>query len=160
MTAMGNVISVYGSYGYNDHGVEKYESTIRLGLDGSYEWSPDASEWHPRRASSVKNPSDMIALGDCIYGQVYAEPKPGRGIDPKYVGGTDSFSMSLRRALGTGPARSAAMERERRRHGGRYNVAFCDGHVESLKTNALFATDVTVLKRWNYDNEPHPKELQ
>ena len=159
MTAMGNVISVYGSYGYNDHGVEKYESTIRLGLDGSYEWSPDASEWHPRRASSVKNPSDMIALGDCIYGQVYAEPKPGGGIDPKYVGGTDSFSMSLRRAIGTDPTRSAAMTRERQRHGGRYNVAFCDSHVESLKTNALFATEITVLKRWNYDNEPHPKEL-
>ena len=67
--------------------------------------------------------------------------------------------LRLRRAIGTGPARSAAMERERRRHSGRYNVAFCDGHVENLKTNALFATDMTVLKRWNYDNEPHPKEL-
>ena len=72
---MGNVISVYGSYGYNDHGVEKYESTIRLGLDGSYDYDPLGSEWHPRRAASVKNPSDMIALGDCIYGQIYAEPK-------------------------------------------------------------------------------------
>jgi prepilin-type processing-associated H-X9-DG protein len=51
------------------------------------------------------------------------------------------------------------MERERRRHGGRYNVAFCDGHIENLKTNALFTTDMTVLKRWNYDNVPHPNEL-
>jgi prepilin-type processing-associated H-X9-DG protein len=67
--------------------------------------------------------------------------------------------MSLRRAIGTDPTRSAAMTRERQRHGGRYNVAFCDSHVESLKTNALFTTEITVLKRWNYDNEPHPKEL-
>ncbi len=41
-----------------------------------------------------------------------------------------------------------------------YYVAFCDGHIENLKTNALFSTGTSMLKRWNYDNEPHREQLQ
>lgn len=43
-----------------------------------------------------------------------------------------------------------------KRHAGRWNVSFCDGHVESLKIRQLF--DVRkdeILKRWNNDNQPH-----
>lgn len=43
-----------------------------------------------------------------------------------------------------------------RRHGGRWQMVFCDGHVESGRTGDWF--DVrrdTVRQRWNNDNRPH-----
>jgi prepilin-type processing-associated H-X9-DG protein len=44
----------------------------------------------------------------------------------------------------------------RGRHAGRWNVVFCDAHVESLKTKQLFdPRDQTVLRRWNRDHQPH-----
>jgi prepilin-type processing-associated H-X9-DG protein len=76
----------------------------------------------------------------------------------EHVGGTDRLSLGERLAVPL-KVRPAAMRAERRHHGGRYNVAFCDGHLENLKTNALFATNTAVLKRWNKDNEPHAAEL-
>jgi len=42
-----------------------------------------------------------------------------------------------------------------RRHGGKWNVLFCDGHVESLTTAHLFDTrKASVRMRWNNDNLP------
>jgi prepilin-type processing-associated H-X9-DG protein len=43
-----------------------------------------------------------------------------------------------------------------RRHNLRFNVLFCDGHVETLKIDDLFsvASDA-VLDRWNNDGQPH-----
>jgi len=42
------------------------------------------------------------------------------------------------------------------RHGGRWNEAFCDGHVEngSLEKFFDFRND-EVLKLWNRDHQPH-----
>jgi prepilin-type processing-associated H-X9-DG protein len=45
-----------------------------------------------------------------------------------------------------------------RRHGGRWNILFCDGHVESGGTADWF--DVrkdSVRRRWNNDNLSHPE---
>ncbi len=36
------------------------------------------------------------------------------------------------------------------------NIVFCDGHVEAMRTNHLFATTDPVTRRWNLDNQPHP----
>jgi prepilin-type processing-associated H-X9-DG protein len=42
-----------------------------------------------------------------------------------------------------------------RRHGGKWTVLFCDGHVESLTTANLFDTrKASVRMRWNNDNLP------
>jgi prepilin-type processing-associated H-X9-DG protein len=46
----------------------------------------------------------------------------------------------------------------RRRHLGRWNVVFCDGHVENLRTSDLLDGRWSeVLKRWNRDGLPHPE---
>ena len=46
----------------------------------------------------------------------------------------------------------------RRRHQGRLNVAFCDGHVEAETIARLFFVKSTDrIRRWNADNEPHPE---
>jgi prepilin-type processing-associated H-X9-DG protein len=47
-----------------------------------------------------------------------------------------------------------------RRHGGRFNILFCDGQVENLKPASLF--DVRqdgVLRRWHRDDLPHREAL-
>ena len=46
------------------------------------------------------------------------------------------------------------------RHQEMVNVAFCDGHVESLKAHFLFDdTNETALARWNRDHQPHRERL-
>ena len=42
------------------------------------------------------------------------------------------------------------------RHNGRFNLGFCDTHVESIAAAKLFAVDdENIRRRWCYDNEPH-----
>ena len=43
----------------------------------------------------------------------------------------------------------------RNRHNGRYNISFCDGHVEAIHRDQLFRQSDDALKRWNNDNQPH-----
>ena len=44
----------------------------------------------------------------------------------------------------------------RRRHGGRWNMIFCDGHLESLHYYELWNyKSEAVLKRWSRDNRSH-----
>ncbi len=43
-----------------------------------------------------------------------------------------------------------------RRHYARFNVLFCDGHVETLRISDLFAIrSDAILSRWNNDGQPH-----
>ena len=138
-----------GSYAYNVRGpLTELGALLPLGLGG---WSA-LNESHPCRESAVVNPSEMIALGDSILGTF-----PGwSALNGTLVlaGGDDRFSPAAWWSVEQ-RVRSLAMEGERKRHAGTYNVAFCDGHIENLKTNALFSTNASVLKRWNSDNEPH-----
>jgi prepilin-type processing-associated H-X9-DG protein len=56
------------------------------------------------------------------------------------------------------PAAGAAFIR--RRHSGRWNRVFCDGHVQLFKTRELFDYHSDpVLQRWNRDNLPHRDNL-
>jgi len=44
----------------------------------------------------------------------------------------------------------------RKRHAGRWNLAFCDGHIESPTLREAFFDQRTAARsRWNRDNEPH-----
>jgi len=47
---------------------------------------------------------------------------------------------------------------DRLRHGGNWNVGFCDNHVENLPAKNLidFSKD-NVAQRWNVDHQPHNK---
>jgi len=40
-------------------------------------------------------------------------------------------------------------------HTGLANVLFCDGHVDSAKTNGWTTRTDTALRRWNNDHQPH-----
>ncbi|MCU1291232.1 MAG: N-terminal cleavage protein [Bryobacterales bacterium] len=131
------------SSGYNDDrfsgsGVRDY--TNKFGLQGHYLPDPtlatplDLAEasFTPIAESEVVVPSDMMAIGDCFEGSALFMRKP-----------IDAFAED---------------GNTRPRHGGRANVVFCDGHVESPTLEFLFEeTSDAALARWNYDHQPRPK---
>ncbi len=147
-----------GSYGYNWTGGSLYRDPL-LGLGGGPARIGRPSVWDVRE-SEVSNPSGMIALGDAAL--LLAPAGESKG---KIVG-----CSNLAEALWNIPVRiDLGMERPptlpgdydspvvamRRRHGGRWNIVFCDGHVENVRTKALCGRSDDVLKRWNKDNLPH-----
>ncbi len=97
----------------------------------------------PLRESAVKVPSDMVSFGDAFiadfHGKLFVEYTAHAGIN------SGTFTPDF--------ARFDAEARAR--HGGRFAVGFCDGHVEHAKLKYVFATTDDALKRWNNDNDPH-----
>jgi prepilin-type processing-associated H-X9-DG protein len=65
--------------------------------------------------------------------------------------------------LGRGPDAREFMDstaRSQRRHRGRANVLFCDGHTDSLALKFLFEDESDeALRIWNRDNLPHRERL-
>jgi len=54
------------------------------------------------------------------------------------------------------PPGNPAFQAMRQRHWGKFNIGFCDGHVESLRTNDLVNLhNSAVAARWNNDHQPH-----
>jgi prepilin-type processing-associated H-X9-DG protein len=93
--------------------------------------------------SDIKVPSDMYALGDARI-LLNALTKEDNGIpwfDPtEYDIFPDMFGLEVR--LDPHP-------------NGR-NIAFCDGHAESVKRAKLISRSFLWARRWYSDNQPHP----
>lgn len=124
----------------------------------------------PIRQNQVRNPGDMIAFADAPLEVVSDYPGPlppdidtsgqlvGR-LDLSYGLIWHPIALEVRgQPLGTGgdePWASKCRMAMRKRHTGRWNVVFCDGHVENLKTRELYGMGLNSLRRWNNDNLPH-----
>jgi prepilin-type processing-associated H-X9-DG protein len=123
----------YPSYGYNVFGVLSVGNlTNALGLFGAVTYDP--SKVHPESEHNVVVPSDMMAIGDSLFG--------GGG-----------YFMRINPA-------TEAKWKPFSRHDGRANVLFCDGHVESPPLNFVFVdTSEAALIRWNRDHQPHRDQL-
>jgi len=143
-----------GGYGYNVSGMGR---TPPLGLGGSGGYQSVFDFYlHPTGESEVVAPSEMIALGDGFLGATTTASK-------FLIESTDTLGrVSGAIADGFPEAEFARYYRYARdRHGGRLNMAFCDGHVESLSFKSLFMdTTDKALRRWNRDNEPHRERLR
>jgi prepilin-type processing-associated H-X9-DG protein len=129
-----------GSYGYN--------------ALSHYALSPRGIEYESEgiRASiaeeRVKAPARMIAIGDS-YLFKYQGPDGG-GIEGQPVLGYSPLT-DLKKWGGYNDEVRATTSR----HSGKYNLAFCDGHVEGIKFFTLFADNPEARRLWNLDNEPH-----
>ena len=141
-----------GSYGYNDHGVAWGSGAVLknqwVGLGGTFTHANPAvtSDFLPTRESQVVAPSRMVAIGDAALGP------DGTG----WALLDDSIANNENMEENPTPANAAALAKRHQRHAGRWNVLFCDGHVENPRTRDLFDYHQDeVLKRWNYDNLPH-----
>jgi prepilin-type N-terminal cleavage/methylation domain-containing protein/prepilin-type processing-associated H-X9-DG protein len=157
-SAKGEFSNGTGSYAYNEMGDTTAEP-MAGGLANTYMPSGNpASTLLPVRENNVVSPSDMIAIADApffpqawSYGGVLGGSLDlSDGLDPSQ----NMWNMILN---GT-PASDPAVPAMRQRHGGSWNVGFCDGHVENLKAfgpNGLFDIRYSsVDQRWNIDHRP------
>lgn len=164
VTAQGNSKgSPLGSYGYNANGTKWTPSD--LGLGGSLVRATVKSEVEDSspfrlRESRVRTPSDMMAIGDA---HLIWSPKTmtaniyGVDLPQDNYSGMGLLDINSRNSVeqSAWPGAKGIIRATLRRHAGRYNVAFCDGHVESIKRDELFSRTDRFLRRWNNDNEPH-----
>ena len=165
--AHGEFSSVAGSYGYNVTGSCWYAPGPQYGLGAR--GVPDDTgtglghaQLIPTRESAVTHPSDMIAIADTMFVPQAISPGPLDGfIDlamPFAVQGTYGWSV-YDQVLNGLPASDPAVRALRQRHGARWNVVFCDGHVETLRPggpSGLFDIRYApVAGRWNCDGLPH-----
>jgi prepilin-type processing-associated H-X9-DG protein len=98
----------------------------------------------PANESEVASPSEMMAIGDGFVGDTNVVLDGGFSFKRTYDLTDDSGST----------------KRSYKRHQGKANVVFCDGHVESPTLPFLFAdTSDAALSRWNGDHLPHREKL-
>jgi prepilin-type N-terminal cleavage/methylation domain-containing protein/prepilin-type processing-associated H-X9-DG protein len=164
-----------GSYAYNWAGAAGELSDdwgYKTGLGGEMDWRTTNFPMIARsiQESEVLQPSEMIAIGDSVVAYEFPD-----GYLTGLLEGRNEFSLTVIPAIASvwyelygyfgsvlGDVRhlKADIELRKRRHGGRWNVVFCDAHVESLKTRDLFdGRRDEVLMRWNNDNLPHREML-
>ena len=91
-------------------------------------------------------PSDLIAIGDATV---------LLWID-LIVSGTVELNWQFGRIMNYNRQPAKMLAAVKRRHRDRYNVAFCDGHVESVPRRVLFGDLDNSLRRWNHNHQPEP----
>lgn len=134
-----------GAYGYNEHGYTSVSNDARRGLGG--EPRPNGGTFYdddmlPRRESEVVRPAAMIAMGDSAI-----------EIFPDWTQGNSAMGAGFYTFKNRQVATAAV---EIRRHGGKFNIQFCDGHISMMKKNELFDADNdNVCSLWNCDGLPH-----
>ena len=136
------------SYGYNSEGLGLAADEASLGLGGHYirRWTRSANR--PVSENEVAVPSDMLALGDGVTGWKGVF-KDGDGILWRSPISQDQDFPDRR-----------VTKRVNRRHQGRINVVFCDGHLEAPTLETLFSDESdAALRKWNRDNQPHRERL-
>ena len=176
----------WGSCGYNGSGLyggplPDVPGTTGLGLIadcggsvmGFMESDPTAP---PVRESDVARPSEMIAIGDAVFGPSWDNPAgpyplpqapPGGYLWGRYelsIGDVmdcaGAYCLAGAPCSSIYPYGSLFAPLYSKRHEQRFNVSFCDGHVENLRAAQLFDyRQDSVLQRWNRDNLPHRELL-
>jgi prepilin-type N-terminal cleavage/methylation domain-containing protein/prepilin-type processing-associated H-X9-DG protein len=165
----GSGVGVVGGYGYNLPGFS-FTTGKELGLGGVAVHPPALPDRPHRpaeirliRDSEVLVPGDMLAIGDSVLG---AQTDSGHGLyvmtwtHMPVLWYSVLYDMDFPGADSPlwHPAEGAAFIRQR--HGGRWNMAFCDGHVQLFKTRELYNYHSDqVLQRWNRDHLPHPENV-
>lgn len=146
-----------GSYGYNGLGIGIQNKNLKwesfglggLGIPNQKSWGPYP---RPTRDSDVRVPSRMLAIGDGYMGSVAALPG-GLPFDVYESPGSFIREGAAGWVVSSPPA-------ARKRHSGRLNLIFVDGHVEALKVQTLFfSRSEEDMRIWNVDYEPHPDSL-
>jgi prepilin-type N-terminal cleavage/methylation domain-containing protein/prepilin-type processing-associated H-X9-DG protein len=136
------------SYAYNNEGAAGASGKpprlyLGLGYIGDY---PPPPKTIPAREGDVKVPSDMLALSDgvyCLWG-----PKGFVLGEHQIMAHLSFYAVAMGAPL--------KPDTEPKRHAGRLNAAYCDGHVESMRAHDLLSNmQDKWLRKWNRDNESH-----
>jgi len=154
-TRLGGMVQAYpgrnGSYGYNDQGYSFDCGSLGLG------WEANDRSVGVREAEVVC-PSDMVAIGDAMLLD-YGGPSNSVaccGMDELCPAIEPIFLLELGYPASIYSADPGYVYWPSKRHGGRWNVVFCDGHVESQTAKGLFnPRSDAVLRRWYRDHIAH-----
>jgi prepilin-type N-terminal cleavage/methylation domain-containing protein/prepilin-type processing-associated H-X9-DG protein len=147
--------SAWGSYGYNWEGLPMSGPPGILGLGGFGQSNGHTnSESFVRiREDQVVTPSDMIGVGDAILDEEVPIPIGTYPIGGHFFLDIPQYYQVVPPAV---PASDPVTKAMQQRHSGRWNIVFCDGHVESLKAGDLFNLSSSIVaQRWNNDHQPH-----
>jgi prepilin-type processing-associated H-X9-DG protein len=135
----------FQSYGYNDRGVIGSGTDAPLGLGGKGAMGIP-SRWPPVGEHEVIRPSEMVGILDAA---------------TAWNGLIDDGRSSYSGRYFYAPGSEAGRDRMMRRHQGRVNVVFVDGHVSAPKIEMVFVEpDPGGLAMWNRDGEPHGDRLE
>ena len=150
-TVPGKVFSFSASptYGYNSFGYINGESGQAHGLGGRDQNEDGTIRVVPTRESQLRNPADMIALGD---GFRVKATKPKLKLEESYyLGRVPNIGFP---SVGEWVSKQGKEEGfDQRRHQGRLNMAFSDGHVVSAKVEKWYASEEEAdIRRWRPDN--------
>jgi prepilin-type N-terminal cleavage/methylation domain-containing protein/prepilin-type processing-associated H-X9-DG protein len=153
----------YGSYAYNsdswvdlwaDFGPAAGGWDLRSQGLGGILLSPPMTTppvWRAVPENGILSPSDMIAFGDAAFDKVGVGSVSGA---PPC--GCINFGQAFRWDFPSLYVDDRLLRSSAQRHGGLWNVGFCDGHVENLRTRKLFDfTNPDVARRWSSDHQPH-----
>ena len=139
-------------YVYNGFGTLDYNSS-GFGLGG---FTDKASIHNPQslivaeratKESSVRNPSEMIAFGDFMVRSMKAEHDG----EPNNL----EFHLDPHRWQTCHYATPHKQQKAFKKHRGKINRSFVDGHVEFENMNTRFVPSLDYFRRWNVDHEPH-----
>ena len=133
--AINDVTEAEGSYAYNGWGSEPASGSsgwihAGLGLPAFIGIAP----YRPVRESDVKSPSNLYAIGDS---RISIGPN---GV----IFGAFDYSSAM----------YSTWRIEKMPHPNLFNMLIADGHIEGVRTNALFGTNAIYMARWNNDNLP------
>jgi prepilin-type processing-associated H-X9-DG protein len=127
-----------GAYGYNAALGTTSVSTNQDGLG-----PPTLTIFARLRDSDVARPVELPVFGDTHID--FLQPQIMGIVSIGAFGDDTTYVLGLPQP-GSADAAAFAMKR----HAGKWNIGFADGHVEAPKLNYLFDyTDPSVLKRWN-----------
>jgi prepilin-type N-terminal cleavage/methylation domain-containing protein/prepilin-type processing-associated H-X9-DG protein len=150
-----------GAYGYNDRGSTRGDG-MHQGF-GLCEYGPSegtpVSKPRLLREGAVLVPSDMLAIADAGLDVGIIDLPAYRDCwgDALLSDMPDGIFLEFGKELPS-PHGNRDLFLMRKRHGGRWNATFCDGHAENLKMAQLWDFRKTaVLQRWNRDHQPHPE---
>ena len=115
------------SYGYNGRGGSTGADQMPQRGLGGYKWD---ETWPEVRASVVRMPSEMIAIGD-------------RMDNPQYGNGVPYWISPL-----------SSTDQPSTIHNGGSNILFCDGHVQWYSQKELTHGGEQMRRTWNNDHEP------
>jgi prepilin-type N-terminal cleavage/methylation domain-containing protein/prepilin-type processing-associated H-X9-DG protein len=138
------------SYAYNSLGAPGWTN----GLSGI---NFGGQSWIPCKEGLLLSPSDMVALADAPFLPAGVRPPPSGLVFGNFLlSAPISYQIYWDLVMRGLPAGDIAAQATRERHGGRWNVGFCDGHVENLRSEELFdLRNPLVAQRWNIDHQPH-----
>ena len=158
-----------GSYGYNHAGTRWLSRELGLGGEVLNPVSPaDPANIRPIDESEVVKPSDMIAIGDALLLSSGAPDIETQGSVDLSPGGFPMIPIRVLLQIGDWQHlvgrpydwRATTVNAIEKRHGGRWNMLGCDGHVENQTTKGWFDfRQDRIVQRWNRDHLPHREDL-